>query len=41
MKKEAVNTDQLVWGAMFVGWLLGVSTMLFLGYTPDNCFIPD
>ena len=41
MKNETVNTDQLVWGALFVGWLLGVSTMLFLGYTPDNCFIPN
>ena len=41
MTKEALNTDQLVWGAIFIGWLLGISTMLFLGYAPDNCFIPN
>ena len=41
MKKEVLSTDQLVWGAVFIGWLLGVTTMLFLGYTPDNCFISN
>ena len=40
MKREAINTNQLVWGAVFVGWLLDVSAMLFTFYTPYNCFIP-
>ena len=41
MRNDTTDTDQLVWGAMFVGWLLGVMTMLLLGYSPDNCFIPN
>ena len=41
MKKETISTDHLVWGALFFGWLLGITTMLFLGYTPDNCYIPN
>jgi hypothetical protein len=41
MKNDAVSKDQLIWGAMFMGWLFGVLTMLLLGYTPDNCFISN
>lgn len=41
MRNVNLSTDQLIWGAVFVGWLLGISTMLLLGYTPDNCFISN
>ena len=31
---------ELVWSAMLIGRLMGVSMLVFLGYTADNCFIP-
>ena len=37
MRDYQIDKDQLVWGAMFAGWLLGIFTMLLLGYSPENC----
>ena len=31
---------ELVWSEMLIGRLMGVSMLVFLGYTADNCFIP-
>jgi|TARA_E500000178_G_C16657661_1_gene589210 hypothetical protein len=39
MKNDTITTDQLIWGALFMGWIFGVATMLLLGYNPDNCFV--
>ncbi len=41
MRNETGGTDQLVWGAIVIGWLFGITTMLLLGYSPDNCFIQN
>ena len=41
MRNETGGTDQLVWGAIVIGWLFGIITMLLLGYSPDNCFIQN
>ena len=39
MKNGTITTDQLIWGALLMGWIFGVATMLLLGYNPDNCFV--
>ena len=39
MKNSSITTDQLIWGALLMGWIFGVATMLLLGYNPDNCFV--
>ena len=41
MKLSKDTTDQLIWGSLVVGWLIGIITMMLLGYTPDNCFIAN
>ena len=35
--EHPTSTERLVYGGVMIGWLLGISTMLLLGYNPDNC----